>query len=280
MTNDINVGAQPGLELNVLYCNMPSKTLTFQFGKVIGSQFLSVNTNNYGLPSGHVPTDTTYIIGNTITRSNALDNAGHYLFITGNFFNFYSSKPALLITRELSGGAGGNYICNNEFFTTYGHIIPNGPFIGILQSADFSNFRIYGNKFYAQNWYTSNAPYRCVMGSVSPTGDPVTTSQSGYPEIKYNVSYSGGVEHNLFYSGGPINHSSNQTVTQNYTNNGAPTIDFYDTDMTRNDIGRYGGPYAWSNYNSGTGPRIYHLEMPFQLLPGETPNIKAEAIHD
>ena len=63
---------------------MPSKTLTFQFGKVIGSQFLSVNTNNYGLPSGHVPTDTTYIIGNTITRSNALDNAGHYLFITGN----------------------------------------------------------------------------------------------------------------------------------------------------------------------------------------------------
>ena len=286
VTNNIVLGAYPSLELNVLYCNMPSKTLTFQFGKVIGSEFISINTQNSGIPASHIPDDTTFIIGNTINQTSKLDNAGHYLFIAGNYFykTVNSSLKILVVLKEILGGTGGNYICNNEFYqestSSSSHVSAYGLFLGFLYDGNFSNFRVYNNKFY-KSYGSSSSTYRSVMGSVNTNGTSMTNSLSAYPDIKYNLSYNyywPTTMYSLFY--GYSNHPSNQTATQNYTNNGAPTIDFYDINMTRNDIGRNGGPYTWSNYNSGTGPRIYHLEMPFQLLPGETPNVKAEAAHD
>jgi O-acetylhomoserine/O-acetylserine sulfhydrylase-like pyridoxal-dependent enzyme len=56
----------------------------------------------------------------------------------------------------------------------------------------------------------------------------------------------------------------------------------YDIDMTRNDLGTYGGPYSMENYwdSTATGKaRIYHLDMPSEIWPGQTPTIKASAVH-
>lgn len=281
--NNINVAGHVNLELNVLYCNMPSKTLTFQFGKVIGSEFFSIEIMKNLVPAGYVPVDTTFIIGNTLNGTCKFKSA-HYLFIAGNYFDRLSAgnKKTLSITNEISGGLGGNYICNNEFrWYLSSTLYPAyGMHLGFLEGGDFSNFKLYNNKFYKFYNTSSSTTYRSAVGPVDGNGNSsLGLPLSEYPDVKYNVSYVYNSSSNtIFY--GYNTHSSNQTNTENYTNSGAPTIDFYDINMTRNDIGRYGGPYTFSNYNSQGGPRIYHLEMPFQLLPGETPNVKAEAVHD
>lgn len=290
VTNNIDLGSHNSLELNVLYCAMPSKTLTFQFGKVIGSKFYSINTIGTPPYSNYVIDDTTFIIGNEVNNQSTLACATHYLFIAGNYFNKTTENiyKILAITADLSSGSGGNYICNNEFYSTGGNYSYNnsqyGLFLGLLESGNFSNFKIYNNKFYCGGVSSSiSQSYRTMIGLVNSGGisQAGTLSASDRPDIKYNVSTLTtwpSTNHNILY--GVTNHSSNQTTTQMYSNTGAPTIDFYDINMTRNDVGRYGGPYTKQNYSSYGGQRIYHLEMPFQLLPGETPNIKAEAVHD
>ena len=54
-------------------------------------------------------------------------------------------------------------------------------------------------------------------------------------------------------------------------------------ERTKNDMGRFGGPYTWDNYHgnttSGKG-RVYLLDMPFELWSGQTPTIKADAVHE
>ena len=64
---------------------------------------------------------------------------------------------------------------------------------------------------------------------------------------------------------------------------GVNAIQYYDIDMSLNDIGTYGGPYSWDNYwdASATGKaRVYGLEMPFEIWTGQTPTIKADAVHE
>ena len=63
-------------------------------------------------------------------------------------------------------------------------------------------------------------------------------------------------------------------------NGGKNQINFYDIDMTQNNIGTYGGPHSWDNYwSSSTGKaRVYHLDFPFEIWTGQ-PNIRAEAVH-
>ena len=52
--------------------------------------------------------------------------------------------------------------------------------------------------------------------------------------------------------------------------------------MTRNDLGTYGGPYTWENYHDTTSNgrgRVFNLDMPFEIWMGQTPTIKADAVH-
>ena len=56
---------------------------------------------------------------------------------------------------------------------------------------------------------------------------------------------------------------------------------YYDLDMTVNDRGIYGGPYSIDNYQSTAvgKARVYDLEMPFEIWNGQTPQVKAKAVH-
>ena len=57
---------------------------------------------------------------------------------------------------------------------------------------------------------------------------------------------------------------------------------YFDIDMTRNDIGTYGGPHSMDNYWDTTSlgvARIFGLDMPFELWPAQNPTIKADAVH-
>ena len=52
--------------------------------------------------------------------------------------------------------------------------------------------------------------------------------------------------------------------------------------MTRNDMGTYGGPFTWQKLHDTTAngkTRVFDLDMPFEIWMGQSPTIKANAVH-
>ena len=62
---------------------------------------------------------------------------------------------------------------------------------------------------------------------------------------------------------------------------GSPALQYYDIDLTRGDLGTFGGPYSIDNYTAiGTGnARVFDLDIPFEIWSGQTPQVKAESTH-
>jgi len=65
---------------------------------------------------------------------------------------------------------------------------------------------------------------------------------------------------------------------------GSPNHNYYDIDLTINDRGRNGGPYSQLNYNptsnlNNSKAFIFDLDMPTDLFPGQSIDIKAKGYH-
>ena len=64
---------------------------------------------------------------------------------------------------------------------------------------------------------------------------------------------------------------------------GSPSPKFFDADLSRSDIGHVGGDNSWEMFhgsNSVTGAAyIISLDLPSEIWPGQTINLKAEAVH-
>ena len=64
---------------------------------------------------------------------------------------------------------------------------------------------------------------------------------------------------------------------------GSPSPKFFDADLTRSDIGHFGGDNSWEMFhgtNSVSGAAyIIGLDLPSEIWPGQTVNLKAEAVH-
>lgn len=64
---------------------------------------------------------------------------------------------------------------------------------------------------------------------------------------------------------------------------GSPSPKFFDADLTRSDIGHLGGDNSWEMFhgaNSVSGAAyIIGLDLPSEIWPGQTVNLKAEAVH-
>ena len=64
---------------------------------------------------------------------------------------------------------------------------------------------------------------------------------------------------------------------------GSPSPKFFDADLTRSDIGHIGGDNSWDMFhgpNAVSGAAyIIGLDLPSEIWPGQTVNLKAEAVH-
>ena len=126
-------------------------------------------------------------------------------------------------------------------------------------------------------------------------------TSSYFPIVQYNVFVAPSYQQN---GGVYWNNSLNSTNYNNYLesssgypysttdgrvtsgtnaiNKGNPSIQYYDINMTRNDMGTYGGPFTWQNYHDTTAngrARVFDLDMPFEIWMGQSPTIKANAVH-
>ena len=78
-----------------------------------------------------------------------------------------------------------------------------------------------------------------------------------------------------------FNNTTGKITSGTGINQGNNSIEYYDIDMTRNDMGTYGGPNSWENFhNTANGKaRIFNLDVPSEVWMGQTPNLKADAVH-
>jgi hypothetical protein len=154
-----------------------------------------------------------------------------------------------------------------------------------------------GSSTYGYN-YTFKANYYSAIG----ISDYLPTT---YPIVQYNIfdaaaKWSGATSYTdtywSFYSKGwassgqgiynlstNVGDSNNQQISQEGKDKGSPSPKFFDADLTRSDIGHLGADNSWEMFhgtNSVTGAAyIIGLNLPSEIWPGQTVNLKAEAVH-
>jgi hypothetical protein len=171
-----------------------------------------------------------------------------------------------------------------------------------VSSNQYSSTDFYNESYYNASTYTRTYPYYWTnSGNVSGTKTPnVLYCQVSlpfsyfYPKenltgIDAQVDLVGALHYNypknqISVSGSP---KDSTWISQFYGLNqdlGSPASNFADLDLTRNDIGILGGSHSWLNYwyneTSTTGNAVIRwIDLPSEIWPGQTVNLKAEAVH-
>ena len=287
--NNINANVY-GLSLNILYCEIGSVYVDMKFGSIIGSE-LSYFRLMSG--SGVAKNDTTYIIANKFTNRCYVYNQDHNYFIANNFFNVSGDLQLHLSYNKISN-SGWNNIINNTFVRSNSGYSAYGNNLYLENSRDFSNLNIFNNFFRHNNsssnssYYNSHIGYSSIQTSYQPSVQynvftcPNWTSTAG---VYWNGALNSTNYNNYRESSSSYTYSTTDgrvTAGTNAINNGNPSIQYYDINMTRNDMGTYGGPFTWQNYHDTTAngrARVFDLDMPFEIWMGQSPTIKANAVH-
>tara|TARA_Y100000589_G_scaffold233329_1_gene220810 strand:+ start:119 stop:1282 length:1164 start_codon:yes stop_codon:yes gene_type:complete len=255
------------VETNVLFCDQLDRRVEFDYGKIIASDIKGFISNVNGK-----------IIANNIDSLLSILN-GSYLLANNSFYhsNSYQSSNSQhqLIINGSINSTNTNYIINNRFYsysTVYGASSGYNANIYINSSANNSEISILNNSFWLRNDYYG---YKNIFKSSHPSIN-----------VLYNNFYNAQGSSYLGVSGSNnfMNYSlyfNNSSSYANATDEGHPGIRYFDIDMSRNDIGIYGGPYSWNNYwGSSTGKGVvYDLDMPFEYWTGQSATINAKAAH-
>ena len=287
---------QGGYKMYLIRNNI-TNDVTIAFGKLV----LNTMTNCYIYDDGDI-NENILITNNTITSSLLFYNASCKLIIANNLLK------DLLIKRWNSNQAIKNLIINNEFVSNsnigfsnfdvpyyniiFSSNIINTPVRYLTYSLDDYHFTQCGPVGAGNLGFYSSPSLSCCI-SMSCTGgqnqsfsyvNTITNSPnpnvSGTFEWSYNT-----VDYNCIMPNSSQPLSIIRTGNNgNIVDGGNPNHNFYDIDLTVNDKGRNGGPYSLLNYNPTSNPNnskafIFDLDIPTDLFPGQSVNIKADGYH-
>ncbi len=254
--------------------NYIQSTVTFQFGKVIGNILrdqVVVNTD----ASVNNPLDTVQIIGNKIT--------------------FYSGSNLGAITWNSNSQFFS--IQNNYIQLTYpAHYINYGVHVSSSKASLAGTNSIINNTVHKTNSFYLNY------------GFPLSTNATSFTEVhnnlviavmyQYTYSFGGGsysAHYNMannFNWLGITNDGTNGTATDvtlnadglntnvlsNIINGGNPDAAYDDINLTRNDVGCYGGSFTLTNFfpfSAGDWSRVILVTTPRRVLVNGTIEVKA-----
>lgn len=302
------------LTLLVVKCSL-SGTLTGRHGKVIGNTItekIIINDEpNIGIG------DTVLVKANNVAGNVEVKTDDHSVIIQNNKAN------RILISNWRSGVTINGLIANNtvigteqnRYFSHSGnqHTVAEMLSFGSGQinidiaatNQDVSNMLIvnnyidelnsltYSGSYYSQKW--TNSWSAIGVSGNSPLVHPIVQynifdNTRAMSSGSYTQSYYG-----LFSSGWPVSSqgiynsrtsvglSDDAQVMSEGKDVGSPSPKFFDADLTRSDIGHFGGDNSWEMFHgeaSVTGAAyIISLDLPSEIWPGQTINLKAEAVH-
>jgi hypothetical protein len=293
---------QDGYDVNLLY-NFIWGISEIRYGKVIANKFgnesgdagsvygiLNITAESATYGTG----DTLFVIANRMVKTDNLgasnygnltfDNANLKYYIANNSIRtgtatssqYTTNRTAVYIvncyTTDSANVFVNNYISAIETgsactgTSTYGAVVLKG-----IRNDNFVN-NIFRNRYAAY--------YGC--GALGMRGDYnyydnfrayPTTADNNIFSISPNVS----ITYDLLI--GKV------TAGVSGVDAGKPGINYYDIDLTRADLGPYGGPWTQENYWGTTNPqggraRVFLLNMPANIYSLTTPvSIKANATH-
>lgn len=247
--------------------------VTFRFGKILGNNMngsVSVNTD----ASVNNPTDTVMVIGNKINYYTSGNAGGINWSSTSQFFSFQNN----LITLSYPGNAVnfGIYVSNSKNSNTGTNTILNNT----VRKTTYSIYHGY---------------------TIGTAANSITEFQNNLlmaPLYQYAFAFSGG-SFNAHYNyassfnwTGITNDGTNQAATNttlnadglntnllsNTINGGTPDSAYADINLTRNDVGCYGGSYTMDNFfpiSPSDWARVILVTAPRRVMVNGAINVKA-----
>lgn len=271
---------EDGYEVNLLYCYLRDY-LYLRMGNVIGND---VGTNDFGgfvrvtqESPGFSTGDTVRIIANRVWGVNQVlyfDNTTARYFIANNYFDKGSQITSLVYIANADTIGNPNKFIHN---TIKGY--KSSSYTNCATSA-FNEVRLKGvddmdvvNNFFYNDY---GASYNCCA---------LEGAEGYYNHFRgYNNTPGLGNKGNLRLNSVTFDEFGRATNPESI-NAGLPDSWYTDIDLTRADMGTWGGPYSWENYHptstAGQGrARIFNLDIPAFINSLTAPlQIKADATH-
>ena len=267
-------------DVTVQGCYLYNGFIEYEHGSIVGNTI--VNATSYGIYAAaetSTTSDTSYIFGNKISNSYT-NGYGIYWASTTMFFdirNNFVSSPFY-----------GIYVSNTESNTTPVNKMYNNT-VSILNSGTSPLYGINitgasGSQIDVQNNVVdrNSAPNYTYYGiyAVNGSGGNMTVAYN-YVDVSIGNPVSGTITVNQ-------NNNTASTITLNANgstqssvglNGGNPGVQFYDTDLTINDAGCYGGSYTLNNFfPQFTGStNTWLTNYQFNIRTGSTLSIKANS---
>lgn len=298
-------------ESNIIL-NQVTSYIAFRFGNIISNTTKNVylfdesqdniisndknliTNNQVTYMIGIFNNDYKFIVANnllkdiSIVRWNANANVVNKIFNNNfsdnSFINFSSASVPnynIIFTSNKFNSSFSAYNFNPSCGNYYGvgdyDIDPSSTTRGALD---------YGSWF--PNWllgWSNNPPrpptsYGCSSFTVATTNAFPNPTFTGFFEWSFN-----GIDINcpIPIAGQPLS-LTKILGSANDIDGGKPSHDYYDIDLSINDRGISGGPYSLINYNPTSNPNnskafIFDLDMPTDLFPGQSIDIKAKGYH-
>lgn len=270
------------VRMHVLFCDLSNNTIAIRHGEIRGNKNCGLVSINDG-PNAGIG-DTLFIVGNTLADNRYINwnNDDNYFWIANNRID--TEGRGLQIFKHHFNSVANNNIINNyiqggdNYSTSY-----QSPMY-LSTPSNLDNIYVYNNVIESAS--SNNGSYNRVIFVNSP--------YTGSIKLYYNYlrGYNNGATQNAAEKiVGNITRGTDDPLLlvdldgrcteATCIDKGSPALQYYDIDMTRNDIGSYGGPYSIDNYMvAGAGKaRVYDLDMPFEIWSGQTPQVKAKAAH-
>ena len=279
----------------VVDCVFPGVTCNdYVLTKLLYSQITSLSQIKHGLIMGSRLTTLTIPDGPNINIGDTIKIIGNIL----NYFEWNNNDCFYVISNNyVSNSSAAFRLRNNLYSSSVNNIISNNTIIGSVGNGSGANFATLEmimptntnlNNIHFINNLVNNSSGSSNVGCGASGCSIVIGNAKFFNNIfSSSLTYIYGqlVVGNYVYPYGvgqvtPVDNFGRPTISE-LDDYGSPALQYYDIDLTRNDIGTFGGPYSIDNYwNTATGrARVYDLNMPFEIWNGSTPSIKAEGTH-
>ena len=246
--------------------------LTFRFGKALGNISRSPITINSDA-SVNNPLDTVLVIGNKVYGYSASNYSGIYWNSNTHFFSIQNNFITLTyplngygygvyIATSKNSNAGMNVINNNTIFKSSFSFVMGVYSIGsansfteivnnlTVGSASYAVYVSSGNSSVHYNYFTSASLYGFTNDGTNIAATNTTLNIEGL----------------------------NTNPSSNTINGGTPDSAYADINLTRNDVGCYGGSYTLDNFfpiTSNDWAKVILVTAPRRVLVNGTINVKA-----
>tara|TARA_B110000483_G_C18128765_1_gene516756 strand:+ start:126 stop:1367 length:1242 start_codon:yes stop_codon:yes gene_type:complete len=231
---------------------------------------------------------TVSIIGNHFTGGDiaylAWYNDDHYFYIANNLIE--KKGAHIIVSKHHFNTFENNVIANNTFIPgeddpcIYSYCQGTGSITINSQASSQANIIFINNLL---TWKFGN-----LVNLTNDLGSTGSSTNVTKPKLYNNIYYSQSGFHLIagnvaeLYYAISINPLEERLLDSTYIiDRGFSSLEYYDIDMSTNDIGIHGGPHAIDNYrSSGSGrARVINLDMPFEIWSGQTPQVNAKAAH-